>query len=113
MDFGATPNHGITREIPTLVEYDIENDEIIFVTPVSVQRDGATETFEANETFDVMEIRIGDPAVEITGAHRVRDRVPAVVAGISELLDTATPAYEFAGTRREAPGTVPIEAALR
>jgi hypothetical protein len=110
VDFGATPNHGIIREVPTLVEYDLANDEIVFVTPESVQRDGVDEPFEANETFDTMEIKAGDPAVEITGAHTyvIQYRVSG---GIYDLLNTEAPAYEIRWNATGSTWSVPIESA--
>lgn len=88
VDF-ATPRHGIFRELPEKYEYDDEHLRDTDVDVLSVTRDGAEEPYEtlhAGEQDEVLRLKIGDPDLEIQGAHRyeVRYRVRGAFNAFAE-----------------------------
>jgi uncharacterized membrane protein YgcG len=71
-DFGASPRHGIFREIPVRVNYEPKDnyDRVFPVDVLSVTASGgASAQYETEEAGDDLRIRIGDPDATVTGAH--------------------------------------------
>jgi hypothetical protein len=99
VDFGEEPKHGIFRDLPGRIDYDFENDQLVSVSGgVAVLRDGAPEPFQViapDTPDDPVRIRIGDPVVEITGAHMYEIRY-AVQGAIRQYPNGAVPYYEIA-----------------
>ena len=69
-DFGASPRHGIFRDVPTRVRYDDTYDRLYPLRIESVHATGASAEFETGEIDGGRtEIKIGDPDVTVTGEH--------------------------------------------
>jgi uncharacterized membrane protein YgcG len=70
-DFGASPRHGIVREIPERLRYDDTYDRVYPITVQSVTGSPGTPVDYAIEhDAGTFAIRIGDPDRTITGQHR-------------------------------------------
>lgn len=64
------PKHGIFREMPTRYHYDDSHDRLISVGDVSVEDGSGNEyQFELISSDANLQIKVGDPDREITGAH--------------------------------------------
>ena len=90
-DFGATPRHGIIREIPTTLRYDDTYDREYPLTVLSVT---ATGDASADYTIEhpgggVTAIKVGDPDRTITGRHTytIRYRVEAALNGFPDHVE--------------------------
>ena len=70
-DLGATPRHGIVREVPVRYHYDGRYDRIYRIQHVSVAADPGTPTnLKLSDRSGRKVMRIGDPKRTITGSHR-------------------------------------------
>jgi uncharacterized protein (TIGR04222 family) len=90
-DFGATPRHGIIREIPTTLRYDDTYDREY---PLTVDSVAATGDASADYTVEhpgggITAIKIGDPDRTITGRHTytIRYRVEAALNGFRDHVE--------------------------
>jgi uncharacterized protein (TIGR04222 family) len=90
-DFGATPRHGIIREIPTEFRYDDTYDRTY---PLTVESVSATGDASADFTIEqqgggITAIKIGDPDRTITGRHEytIRYRVEAALNGFPDHVE--------------------------
>lgn len=68
-DFEGEQRRGIFRDIPVRDYLDDDSSRVYEVVVSSVSRDGNAEPFELSDEGDYLRVRIGDPDVEITGAH--------------------------------------------
>jgi uncharacterized protein (TIGR04222 family) len=68
-DFGTTPRHGITRDIPYLVHSGDKRDRRYDISGVRVTGDGAQAQTQVTLADGQETIRVGDPAVTVTGRH--------------------------------------------
>jgi hypothetical protein len=71
-DFGATPHHGIFRDIPVRVDYPrvANHDRVYPLDVLSVKAsEGAPAQFEVSDEGNDKRIKIGDPDTTITGEH--------------------------------------------
>lgn len=69
-DFGSTPRHGIFRYIPNRLHHDDRYDRVYPIDLLEVRASpGTPADVETKEVDGNLVIRIGDPDVEITGAH--------------------------------------------
>lgn len=69
-DFGATPHHGIFRDLVESETYDAHNDRLYKFGNVTVKADGQSTPVRTSHTGRYLHLRIGDPNVTITGVHR-------------------------------------------
>lgn len=69
VDFGATPQHGIYRDIPSEVAYDDDNDIFAGAFINSVQIDGVPAEYTEDYDFEKQREIIGDPDAQLTGTH--------------------------------------------
>jgi uncharacterized membrane protein YgcG len=74
VDFGATASHGIFRDIPTRYAYDSDHDRLTPISDVSVTNGvtGDPIPFASSRRGADLELKIGDPDVEVIGAVRYR-----------------------------------------
>ena len=70
-DFGATPRHGILRDIPVRLRYDDTRDRIYPIEDLTVRAsEGTPADYQVEDlSGGLKRIRIGDPDREITGRH--------------------------------------------
>lgn len=70
-DFGASPRHGILRDIPTRLRYDDTYDRIYPLEVVDVHASEGTPAGYEVESAEggITRIRVGDADIEITGRH--------------------------------------------
>ena len=68
-DFGAQLRHGIFRSIPTRHYFDETRDRVMPVEVESVTATNAPADVDVTEEGSSTIIRVGDPDVEISGAH--------------------------------------------
>ena len=87
VDFGALPSHGIFRDIPTRYAYDSDRDRLTPISGISVD-DGSTGEpipYTSSRNGSYLELKIGDPDVEVVGA--VRYVIQYTVAGALNPFD--------------------------
>ncbi|HEY5640604.1 MAG TPA: DUF2207 domain-containing protein [Dehalococcoidia bacterium] len=70
VDFGSLQRHGIFREIPTLYSRDSDYNRRIPVSYVSVGDGQGPRAFSLTSSSSRLQIKIGDPAVLISGEQR-------------------------------------------
>jgi hypothetical protein len=69
-DFGATPRHGIYRDVPERLRYDDTYDRVYPITVVEVRTSpGTPDDLHTEHVDGFLRIRIGDPDVTVTGRH--------------------------------------------
>ncbi|MGZ8630533.1 MAG: DUF2207 domain-containing protein [Actinomycetota bacterium] len=70
-DFGASPRHGILRDIPTRLRYDDTHDRIYPLEVVDVHASEGTPAGYEVESAEggITRIRVGDADIEMTGRH--------------------------------------------
>ena len=68
-DFESEQRRGIFRDIPFRDYLDDGSARVYEISVDSVTRDGGSEPYELFDEGDYLRIRIGDPDVEISGAH--------------------------------------------
>ena len=68
-DFGDTPHHGITREIPDRFHYDDRYDRSEPISGIKVTATDASAKTKVGRNGADAEIRIGDADKTITGSH--------------------------------------------
>ncbi|WP_067473186.1 DUF2207 domain-containing protein [Actinomadura hibisca] len=68
-DFGPAAKHGVYRYVPRLDRADAKRDRRYDLANVQVSADGTTVPTTVTTSGDRTEIRIGDPAGTVTGAH--------------------------------------------
>ncbi len=70
-DFGSSPRHGITRDIPTRVPYDKRRDRLYRLHDVTVSSPQASTPTDlaVSDSNGVTSLRIGDPERTVTGRH--------------------------------------------
>ena len=71
-DFGATPHHGIFRDVPVRVDYPpvANHDRVYPLDVVSVRAsEGTPAQYTVDDEGDDKRIKIGDPDRTITGQH--------------------------------------------
>jgi uncharacterized protein (TIGR04222 family) len=68
-DFGASPRHGIVRQIPDQCHYDDLHDRRYPIDQVSVQRNNANEPFFVDDSGGATTITIGDVDHTVTGTQ--------------------------------------------
>jgi uncharacterized protein (TIGR04222 family) len=70
-DFGATPHHGIFRDIPTRLRFDDRYDRLyeLRVESVTVRPDASSRYAMEDAGGGLTRIRIGDPDATVTGVH--------------------------------------------
>jgi hypothetical protein len=70
-DFGATPHHGIFRDVPTRLQFDDTYDRVYPLRVVSVTATDAPSDYQVEQVDGGRtRIRIGDPDNTVTGSHR-------------------------------------------
>jgi uncharacterized membrane protein YgcG len=72
VDFGTLQKHGIFRTMPVEYDYDDDNNRVISVGNVEVDNGEEPWQFALSRTGGDLEIKIGDPDVEVSGAQRYR-----------------------------------------
>ena len=68
-DFGSASRHGIFRDLVHRESYDAHHDRTYDISGVTVTADNADATAALSTNGGYLRVRIGDPNVEITGAH--------------------------------------------
>jgi uncharacterized protein (TIGR04222 family) len=70
-DFGATPHHGIFRDIPTRLRFDDRYDRLyeLRVDSVTVRPDASADYTIEDAGGGMTRIKIGDPDATVTGVH--------------------------------------------
>ena len=68
-DFGSASRHGIFRDLVHRESYDAHHDRTYDISGVTVTADNANATAALSTNGGYLRVRIGDPNVEITGAH--------------------------------------------
>jgi uncharacterized membrane protein YgcG len=72
VDFGPLQKHGILRDIPVEYEYDADNNRRIDLDVISVDDGGRPVQYETTKHGAVLNLRIGDPDVLVSGPQRYR-----------------------------------------
>lgn len=67
-DFDAASRHGIFRDIPLFSKVG-DLYRVIDIQVEEVQRDGTNEPFNQNINNNILDIKIGNPSLTITGTH--------------------------------------------
>jgi uncharacterized membrane protein YgcG len=86
-DFGAAERHGIFRVIPFRFPFDDGHDRIYEIEVIDVVGSAGTpDEFEREEDGGILNIRIGDPDLTITGRHTytIRYRVAGALNGFAD-----------------------------
>jgi uncharacterized membrane protein YgcG len=86
-DFGPSERHGIFRVIPVRFPLDDNHDRIYEVDVIDVVGSpGTPDEFEREDEGGILNIRIGDPDLTITGRHTytVRYRVAGALNGFTD-----------------------------
>jgi hypothetical protein len=68
-DFGASPHHGITRDLVEREHFDAHNDRLYRISDVKVTADGGPAQVQTTHTGPYLHLRVGDPDVTVTGLH--------------------------------------------
>jgi hypothetical protein len=102
-DFGANQRHGIERELDTRERYDDEHDRVYALTDVTVySASGAPDAVQLISNTGSTTIRIGDPALTVSG--RQRYELHYVLRGLMNSFDDHDELYwEATGTRWRVP----------
>ncbi|HEX5370311.1 MAG TPA: DUF2207 domain-containing protein, partial [Dehalococcoidia bacterium] len=69
-DFGATPKHGIIRDIPVEYTYDSKHNRVIHVTVQSVVDGSSPVPYTTSRNGANLSIKIGDAHKTVTGVHK-------------------------------------------
>ena len=72
VDFGTLERHGIFREMPLRYEFDDDNDRVISAGNIEVDDGAEPHEFSLSYPGANLQIKIGDPDVEISGQQRYR-----------------------------------------
>ena len=93
VDFGALPSHGIFRDIPTRYAHDSDHDRLTPISDISITNGvtGDPIPFTSSRRGADLELKIGDPDVEVIGA--VRYRIEYTVEGALNPFDDRDELY--------------------
>lgn len=69
-DFGVAARHGIVRDIANRQRYDSGRDRVYPVQDVRVSSPAAPARFETTESGGEVHVKIGDPALTVTGRQQ-------------------------------------------
>jgi uncharacterized protein (TIGR04222 family) len=113
-DFGASPRHGILRDIPTRLRYDDTYDRIYPLEVVGVRAsEGTPAGYEVESTEGgITRIRVGDADIEITGRHTY-ELTYTIEAALNGFVDHDELYWNAVGTEWSAPierATVRVQA---
>jgi uncharacterized membrane protein YgcG len=82
VDFGPLQKHGILRDIPIEYEYDADHTRRIDIDVISVDDGNLSIPYETNRQGALLNLRIGDPDVLISGPQRYRITY-RIIAGLN------------------------------
>ena len=82
VDFGPLQKHGILRDIPIEYEYDADHTRRIEIDVISVDDGNLSIPYETNRQGALLNLRIGDPDVLISGPQRYRITY-RIIAGLN------------------------------
>jgi hypothetical protein len=71
-DFGATPHHGILRDLVERETYDAHHDRRYRISAVAVAADHEATPVQLSHSGRYLHLRIGDPNATVTGQHTYR-----------------------------------------
>jgi len=102
-DFGTNQRHGIERELDTRERYDDDHDRVYELSEITaVSPSGAPDGVQLIDNATSTTIRVGDPALTVTG--RQRYELHYVIRGLMNAFDDHDELYwEATGTRWRVP----------